>query len=197
MIMTHEQTLLKAQAQLQALCDFVQKAGADRLRLDQVERGLFDQLLHLGHTLLTAFVARAGDGDVGPTATAADGRPCRRLPQPHTRTYRSLFGAVPLTRFVYGTREGQQIQHVPLDARLGVPAGEFSYVLEDWAQRLCLKGAFAEAVGSLHDLLHLRPSVRSLEQQSRTAATFAAATRSVRRSSPASARFNRASASSA
>ena len=32
MIMTHEQTLLKAQAQLQALCDFVQKAGADRLR---------------------------------------------------------------------------------------------------------------------------------------------------------------------
>jgi hypothetical protein len=172
--MTHEPHLLKAHAQFQTLLDFVQQAGADALRLDQVERTLFDQLLQLGHTLLTAFVAQAGDGDVGPTATAADGQTCRRLPEPHRRPYRSVFGLVTLTRYVYGTRAGQRIEHVPLDARLGVPAGEFSYLLEDWSQRLCLQGAFAEAAGSLHELLHLRPSVRSLEQHNRTVATRAA-----------------------
>ncbi|MBI3839733.1 MAG: hypothetical protein HY288_17565 [Planctomycetia bacterium] len=32
-----------------------------------------------------------------------------------------------------------------LDERLGLPVGEFSYVLEDWLQRLCVKESFAEA----------------------------------------------------
>ena len=50
-----------------------------------------------------------------------------------------------ITRAVYGTREGQKIECVPLDERLGLPEGDFSYVLEDWAQRLCLKESFAEA----------------------------------------------------
>ncbi len=172
--MTHEPHLLKALSQFQALVDFVQHAGSARLRIDEVERGLFDQLLQLGLQLLTAFVAQAGDGDVGPTATAADGTSCRRLPQPHPRTYGSVFGTVLVTRFVYGTREGQRLEHVPLDARLGLPAGNCSYLLEEWSQRLCLQGAFAEAANSLRDLLHLQPSVRGLEHQNRAVADFAA-----------------------
>jgi hypothetical protein len=173
MIMTQEQAFGKAQQQLVDLITFVRQATQDRQRLDQVERGLFTHLLQLGLSLLTAFVAAAGDGDVGDTTTTSDGTPCRRLPQPHERTYRSLFGTLPICRFVYGSREGQKIEHVPLDAVLGLPEGEFSYVLEDWAQRLCLKGAFAEAAQSLHDMLGLKPSVRSLEHMNRTVAEFA------------------------
>lgn len=184
-IMTHAAFVLKAQSQFHELFTALEQASADQRRLDQVERTLFDQLLQLGHTLLTAFVAQAGDGDVGPTATAPDGHTCRRLPDPHTRTYRSVFGSVPLTRYVYGTREGQRIEHVPFDARLGVPAGEFSYLLEDWCQRLCLKGAFAEAAASLRELLHLSPSVRSLEEQNRTLAPIAAAFAEQRPAPPA------------
>jgi hypothetical protein len=37
-----------------------------------------------------------------------------------------MYGALQIRRFVYGTREGQEIEHVPLDARLGLPAGEVS-----------------------------------------------------------------------
>src|SRR5262245_12291813 len=173
MLMTQDQAFLKAQTQFLDLLAFVRQAGADGQRLDQVERGLFRQLLQLGFTLLTGCVGAAGD--VGPTATAPDGRDCRRLPEPHTRTYRSVFGALPIARYVYGTREGQQIEHVPLDAALGLPAGESSYLLQEWAQRLCLKGAFAEAADSLHDLLGLRPSVRSLEHMSQALAEPAAA----------------------
>jgi len=184
-IMTQEQALLKAQEQLAHLIAFVRAASLQGLRLDEVERGLFDRLLQLGHSLLTAHVAAQGDGDVGDTATAPDGQTCRRLPQPHERTYRSVFGPLVIGRFVYGSREGQRIAYVPLDARLGLPEGEFSYLLQDWAQRLCLKGAFAEAAGSLHDLLGLRPSVRSLEHMNQAVADSAAAFADSRPTPPA------------
>src|ERR1700730_9800916 len=97
-------------------------------------------------SLLTAFVGQAGDGDQGEAATDVHGQPCKRLPQPHPRSYRSIFGRLDFCRFVYGTREGQKIQFAPLDATLGLPEGEFSYVLEEWAQRLCVQGAFGEGV---------------------------------------------------
>jgi hypothetical protein len=187
MIMTQEQAFGKAQQQLLTLIAFVRQATQDQQRLDQVERGLFTHLLQLGLSLLTAFVAAAGDGDVGDTTTTPEGTPCRRLPQPHERTYRSIFGVLSIGRFVYGSREGQKIEHVPLDAVLGLPAGEFSYVLEDWAQRLCLKGAFAEAAQSLHDLLGLQPSVRSLEHMNQTVAEFTASFADHRPTPPAAA----------
>jgi len=65
--------------------------------------------------------------------------------------------------------------YVPLDARLGLPAGEFSYLLENWAQRFCVKGAFAEARGSLAELLGLGPGVRSLEHMNQAVAAAAPA----------------------
>ena len=170
MIMTQEQAFLKAQAQLTDLIAFVHAAPGDGLRIDQVERGLFERLLQLGFSLLTAHVAAHGDGDVGDTATAPDGPTCRKLPEPHDRIYRSVFGPLTIRRAAYGSREGQKIAWVPLDARLGLPAGEFSYLLEDWSQRFCLRGAFAEGRGSLAELLGLRPSVRSLEHMSRAVA---------------------------
>jgi hypothetical protein len=173
-MMTQEQAFLKAQSQLSALLDFVRQADQQHERIDQVERGLFAHLLALGHSLLTGFVAAAGDGNVGDTAAAPDGASYRRLEHPHPRTYRSIFGPLSIERFVYGSREGQPIGCVPLDATLALPAGEFSYVLEDWAQRFCLKGAFAEAVTSLHDLLGLTTSVRGLEHQNQVLAQNAA-----------------------
>jgi hypothetical protein len=169
-MMTQEQAFLKAQTQLAHLIDFVRAAPGDGLRLDQVERGLFERLLQLGLSLLTAHVAAHGDGGAGDTATAPDGQACRKLPDPHDRTYRSVFGPLTIRRAAYGSRAGQKIVWVPLDARLGLPEGEFSYLLEDWCQRFCLRGAFAEARGSLAELLGLRPSVRSLEHMSRAVA---------------------------
>lgn len=177
MIMTQEEAFLKAHQQLHELIAFAQQASHDRLRIDRVERGLFSRLLQLGHSLLTAFVAQAGDGDVGDSSTDNHGQSCKRLPEPHARPYRSIFGLLSISRFVYGTREGQKIQAAPLDAVLGLPEGEFSYVLEEWSQRLCVQESFGETLRSLDDLLGLRPSVRSLEHMNQTladeAGTFA------------------------
>lgn len=175
MIITPEQAALKAQEQFDALRDFVQQAVQEKQRIDTVERSLMRQLLALGHTLLSAFVTQQGDGDLGPEAETAGGQTARRLPERHDRRYVSIFGELAIDRVVYGTREGQRIERVPLDERLGLPEGDFSYVLEDWGQRLCLKESFAEAGHSLEMLLGLKLRTRTLEHMSREVAGDASA----------------------
>src|SRR3954466_12062089 len=177
MIVTPEHAALKARHQFDALRDFVEQAARDGQRIDTVEREVFRQLLGLGHTLLSSFVAAQGDGDLGPEAETPGGRLVRRLPERHDRRYVSIFGELSIARVVYGTREGQKIEHAPLDERLALPEGEFSYVLEDWGQRFCLKESFAEAGRSLEMLLGLDLGRRTLEQMNRTVASYAPAFR--------------------
>lgn len=162
MIMSQEQALLKAQSQFSTLCEFVRGGGDERLRMDEVERELFSQLLQVGLTLLEAHVAAQGDGDAG-AALPAEGHEVRRLAEPRERRYLSIFGELWIRRFVYARREGQKVERAPLDEALGLPAGEFSYVLEDWLQRLCVKDSFHEACQSLRMLLGLCSSERAAE----------------------------------
>ncbi len=77
MIVAREQAFLKAQRQFQALEMYVERAADGGQRIDQVERELFGRLLALGHTLLSAFVAAAGDGDAGATLETTQGRTVR------------------------------------------------------------------------------------------------------------------------
>jgi hypothetical protein len=164
MIMTKEEGFLKAQGSFLDLVSLVEKAQEKGPRVDELERDLLRGLWRLGLIMMQTFVAGQGDGDVGETLSVPErSRPLRRLPDKHERRYVSIFGELHLNRWVYGSREGQRIEHVPLDARLGLPAGDFSYVLEDWSQRLCVKEAFAESASALESLLGIALSVRSLE----------------------------------
>lgn len=172
MIITQEQAFLKAQAQLQELCRQVEQAVAEGERIDQAERTVFSALLAVGLTLLEAFVAAHGDGDQG-AELVEDDHVLRRLPAAHTRRYLSIFGELMIARRVYARRAGQKIERAPLDAALGLPASDFSYVLEDWLQRLCVKESFDEAVTSLHALLGLAPSARAAEQMNQRMAADA------------------------
>lgn len=172
MIMTQEKEYLKAQKQTERLIALVQAAIQEGKRIDEVERELFQELLQLGYTLLTGFVQGHGDGNVGPTTTDKDGKTCQRLPDKHRRRYVSVFGELSIERFVYGTREGQKFDAIPLDQRLGLPARDFSYLLEDWCQRLCIKEAFGEAQQSLATLLGLQMGVRTLEAMNQRVAEF-------------------------
>lgn len=167
MMMTQERAFLKAKDQLREIEAFVEQAAGDGRRIDEAERGLFARLLSLGRTMLEAFVAAHGDGDAGSELPTADGGRVRRLQEPRVRRYLSIFGELSLRRRVYAEREKQQVQRAPLDERLGLPAGEFSYVLEDWLQRLCVKESFSEAVGDLRQWLGVAPSERAAEQLNR------------------------------
>lgn len=176
MIMAQEQAMLKSCQQLETLWELVDRSHEEGRRIDEVERELFAQLLSLGHTLLGAFVAKAGDGDEGKAVERGE-QTLRRSAAKHPRRYVSIFGELSIPRFVYAVREGQRAEYTPLDARLGLPADDFSYVLVDWQQRMCLKDSFAEAVDSLATILGVAPSVRAAERGNRCLAEHAEAFR--------------------
>jgi hypothetical protein len=144
---------------------FVQQAAQDGQPIHAVERGIWTQVLQLGQHCLTQFLALQGDGDLGATIPAPDGGVWRRLEQHHERRYVSIFGVFDLARVVYGSREGQKIAFVPLDNRLQLPSSAYSYVLQDWAQGLCVESAFGQVSSTLQRLLGLQLSVDSLERQ--------------------------------
>ncbi len=171
MITAKEFDFLKAEQQFQKMCEFVRQAGEQGERVDQVERGLFPRAMEMCLEMLLAFINAHGDGDQGPQMECGD-RPLRRLDEPHDKRYLSIFGEILITRYVYGTREGQAIEWTPLDAALGLPAGENSYVLEDWLQRLCIKEAFGESVKDLEAWLGTTVSVRTAEGMNRKMAEF-------------------------
>jgi hypothetical protein len=186
MIMTKEEGFLKAQGSFLDLVALVEKAQETGPRIDEMERDLLRSLWRLGLIMMQTFVAGQGDGDVGETVSVPErATALQRLPDKHGRRYVSIFGELHLDRWVYGTREGQQIEHVPLDARLGLPAGDFSYVLEDWSQRLCVKEAFAESGSTLESLLGISLSVRTLEAMNQRVSAQAATFRATQAAPPA------------
>ena len=161
---------LELQSQMEELQGFIRTAAATGLAMHEVEQGLFKRLLELGHELQQWLFALLGDGDQGETVTTGEGRVLRRLPNLHRRAYQSIFGCFDLERVAYGTREGQRIEHVPLDARLSLPAGKFSYLLQDWDQALAVESPYQQFNGVLQRMLGLEQSVASLEQMTRTMA---------------------------
>lgn len=167
-MMSKVQALHKAERQCSRLNVLVERAIEQGWRVDELERATFVELLDIGLSLLTAFVAAQGNGDQGPQLEHQE-QTLQRLPQEHRRRYVSIYGPLEISRCVYGTRERQEIERVPLDARLGLPAGELSYVLEDWLERMCVQNAFRESVNSLVELLGVRAkvSVDTAEEHSR------------------------------
>jgi hypothetical protein len=151
-------------AQAVALVEQVERAYAQGTAVHELERGLFAQLLRLGHQLLELFFGWCGPGDRGGQVSLQDGQPVKRLEQSRLREYQSVFAAHALTRVVYGTREGQKIEYVPLDAQLQLPAGKFSYLLQEWDQALAVEQPYRQVSAALERILGFAQSVHSLER---------------------------------
>ena len=73
----------------------------------------------------------------------------------------------PKTTSGYGTREGQAITFVPLDARLQLPVSDYSYLLQEWVQILGCEAAFARVGATRSDIPGLYPSTDTLERMNR------------------------------
>ena len=166
---------------VQQLAAYVRQAAAAGTPAHDVERGIWTRILALGRQALELFFRLNGTGDIGETVALPDGPTVRRLPDTHARAYRSVFGDFILRRTVYGTRAGQKIAFVPLDARLQLPAGDYSYLLQQWDQALGCESAFARVGVTLFDVLGLKQSTDSLERMSRQ---MAAAVHSFRLTRP-------------
>jgi hypothetical protein len=152
---------------VQELAAYVRQAATAATPAHEVERGIWTRVLAVGRQALDLFFRLQGTGDVGDTVALPDGSTARRLPGTHPRAYRSVFGDFTLDRAVYGTRPGQTIAFVPLDARLRLPAGDYSYLLQQWDQALGCESAFARVGVTLFDILGVKQSTDSLERMNR------------------------------
>ena len=148
----------------------VRRALGEGMSIHETEEAIFRQVLELGRRALGWFIEGSGDGNLGPVLELPSGEKVQRLPIVRSRPYMSVFGEFEITRFVYGTREGQKIEHVPLDSRLDLPAGKYSYLLEDWSQLFVVDQAFSKAQANLEKILGLRIPVDSLERICRNSA---------------------------
>lgn len=172
-MMTQTAAADKSQALTTALDDlraFVLAQANAGATFHDFEYGLWLRLLDLGRQAVELFLAACGTGDLGEAFTLPDGQPLRRLEQTHDRELTSVFGTFTLERTCYGSRAGQKIDFVPLDNRLALPEGKFSYLLQDWDLLLSTEHPFAKVVDVLERILGLTQHVDSLERLSRRAA---------------------------
>jgi hypothetical protein len=163
-------TALKAellQTLVPQILDVLTRALAEGTAVHQVEGQLWDLALQLGHRSLAALFAACGTGDRGASLTLPTGQQVQRLEERHSRRYVSIFGAFQLERAVYGSREGQALEFVPLDNRLQLPRGVFSYLLQDWDQALAVEQPFGQVNQTISRMLKLKQSVDSLEGTNR------------------------------
>ena len=170
MMMSKEEAIVKARVQFDETIQALDGAGLEGETIDRVEEDLWGRMLELGRMFMRSFVAGQSPGDMGETIDF-EGRTLRRLVEVHERRYVSVFGEVPIERVVYGTRETQKHEVVPLDARLGLPDGDFSHLLQRWDLGFCVKDSYSESRESVQEILGIGQSVRSLEQMVRATAT--------------------------
>ena len=171
MIMTRELNFDNVHEQISQLLDSIEEASRTDQRVDVVERNVFQGVLRLGLAMLTEYIASAGDGDEG-ERISHDGRELVRLKEPKERRYCSIFGRIDLERYVYGSREKQKVEWIPLDAKLGMPEAEQSYVLENLLQKLVVQLPYGEAVRRLDDFLGIQLGQSTAQTMARRLSPF-------------------------
>jgi hypothetical protein len=72
-----------------------------------------------------------------------------------------------IKRFVYAVREKQKVQAAPLDEKLGLPADETSYVLEDWLAELSVSMPYETATAWLNKTLGINSCSATTETRAR------------------------------
>ena len=170
MIMDQEKAIIKAQEKFQSILAMIDQSAQEGQRIDLVEGNLYQTILQLARYLLQAYIQKQGTGDLGETFQQ-EGKELKHLETKHERRYVSLFGEFQILRTVYGSREKQKHELVPLDVRLGLPEGDFSYLLQSWAQKFCIQGSYEQARKTLESILGIGTSIRTLEGMSQKMAT--------------------------
>lgn len=150
---------------------FVERCAREGEAAHVAERGIWDRLLALGRAAFQVFLNEVGSCDQGATVELPDGRVLKRFEGTYSRLLLTIFGSFTLARPVYGVREAQAQEFVPLDTRLQLPESKFSYTLQDWDQLLATQDSYTEVSQLIERILGFRQSVDSLERVTRQMAT--------------------------
>ena len=163
MIIEVEDRFCKVAQVLSQMLTKVEHAAAQGAPVHEVEESAFSDLLEMGRQTVTAFIERQREDVPRPKTIEHAEKTLRRLRGQRKRAYMSAFGPTPFQRDVYATRETQRQEVVPLDAKLGMPEGDVSYLLQKWGGTKCAKESYKESRASLQEFLGFAPSVNCLE----------------------------------
>lgn len=141
----------------------LERAAARDEAVHAVEEMAWNGLIETGRQIIAAYIEQQGEDLPRPEVIEHEGKQLRRLPKPRTRPYVSAFGPTPYQRDVYATRETQRQEVVPLDAKLGMPESDTSYLLQKWSGVRVAKESYEESHDTLLEILGFAPSVNCLE----------------------------------
>jgi hypothetical protein len=153
----------------------VAAAVTEHMPIHKVEGKVLSILLRAGQKAIQLLVDSLGNGDMGPEHQLPDGTSVKRSEEPQPRNYVSIFGKIDIQRYVYFLRERQAVQFVAVDARLALPAGKFSYLLQDWDQSFAMEEPFGQTAKTVEKILGLKQHVDSLEHMNQEMAREAEA----------------------
>jgi hypothetical protein len=136
-------TLAKLADDLEA---FVRRSIGEGASLDQVERGALTQVLEIGGAAVKMFLQAQGTGDLGDQIETEKGTVLYRSEQTLERPLRTIFGEHSFEAYVYSRGQNRKIELRPIDARINLPEGKASYLLQEFSQLFCVEKAFG--VGS-------------------------------------------------
>lgn len=145
------------------LTAFVRKAVEDGLSLDGLERGAFKRVLDIGKSAVDFFLDAQGDGDLGDSVTTEDGSVLYRSNTVKERPLRTVFGEQTLQTYVYSQGDKRKIELRPIDARINLPEGKASYLLQEFSQMFCVEKAFHVGARQTETVLRQKLSVDVLE----------------------------------
>jgi len=173
MIIEVEDRLCKVAKQFLDVLGRLERAAASGDAVHEVEETAWFGLIEVGREMIVAYIKRQEEELPRPKVIEEDGKELRRLPKRRTREYLSAFGPTPFRRDVYATRETQRQEVVPLDARLGMPESDTSYLLQKWSGTQFVKESYQESRITLLSILGFAPSVNCLEDMAAQASEHA------------------------
>ena len=163
MIMEVEDRFCKVAQAFSEVLSKLQRAAERGDAVHEVEETTWSGLMETGREMIVAYIKKQEEEVPRPTVIEHEGKTLHRLPRRRRRPYVSAFGPTPFWRDVYAERETQRQEVVPLDAKLGMPEGNISYLLQNWSGTQCVKESYQESRATLLEILGFAPSVNCLE----------------------------------
>ncbi len=164
MIMEVEDRFCKVAKVFSRVLNKLQHAAERGEAVHEVEETTWGGLVEMGREMIVAYIKKQEEEVPRPKVIEHEGKKLQRLPRRRRRPYVSAFGPTPFWRDVYAERETQRQEVVPLDAKLGMPEGNISYLLQKWGGTKCVKESYEESRATLLEILGFAPSVNCLEE---------------------------------
>jgi hypothetical protein len=149
------------------LVGFVRQAVQEGATLDHLERGAWQRVLEMGHAAVDMFLKAQGNGDLGDSLTTVEGAVLHRSDAVTPRPLRTIFGEHSFQAYVYAQGSKRRIELRPIDARLNLPEGKASYLLQEFSQLFCVEKAFGVGARQFEAVFRQRLSVDVLEDINR------------------------------